>query len=154
VPFLTTNGTFPNDYDMARAITGMWQRVGIQADLQEIMISKAISEMDTSKLTGCLLYSWANATGDPEVYTGYMLNPALPFSVWKQPELGDRITQLFAETDNAKRIDGYRALDREASEKSWHIPLLQSVATLAWRKGLDVKTFDNGLVLPAEYKLA
>ena len=29
--FLTTNGSFTNDFDMARAISGMWKKVGIDA---------------------------------------------------------------------------------------------------------------------------
>jgi peptide/nickel transport system substrate-binding protein len=154
VPFLSTNGTFPSDYDMARAIAGMWQRVGIEAQVQETMMAKAISEMDSAKLTGCLLYSWANSTADPENYTGRMLDPNLPFSAWKEPALGPRIGALFTEVDETKRLDGYRALNREASEKSWNIPLLQSVTTIAYRSSLNVPTFGSGLILPVEYKPA
>src|SRR5262249_43902245 len=36
IGFATTNGQFPGDYDMARAIAQMWKQVGIEADLQVI----------------------------------------------------------------------------------------------------------------------
>jgi peptide/nickel transport system substrate-binding protein len=154
VPFLSTNGTFPSDYDMARAIAGMWQRVGIEAQVQETLMAKAISEMDSAKLSGALLYSWANSTGDPENYTGRMLDPSLPFSAWKDPALGPRINALMTATDESKRIAGYQALNKEASENSWEVPLLQAVTTIAYRSNLSVPTFGSGLILPVEYKPA
>jgi peptide/nickel transport system substrate-binding protein len=153
VPFLTTNGTFPSDYDMARAIAGMWQQVGIQADMQETTMAKVISEIQATKMSGVLLYSWANSTGDPENYTGRILDPRLRFSAWKDPALGPRIEALMTEVDEQKRLEGYRALNRESSEKSWGIPLLQAVTTIAYRSNVEVQTFDSGYVLPVEYRL-
>ena len=152
VPFLTTNGTFPSDYDMARAIAGMWQRVGIQAEMQETTMAKVISEIQATKMSGVLLYNWANSTGDPENYTGRMLDPRLRFSAWKDPALGPRVEALMTEVDESKRIAGYRALSQEASEKSWIIPLLQAVTTISYQSNLDVPIFDNGYILPVEYK--
>jgi peptide/nickel transport system substrate-binding protein len=153
VPFLTTNGTFPSDYDMARAIAGMWQRVGIQADLTQTTMAKVISEIQATKMSGALLYSWANSTGDPENYTGRILDPRLRFSAWKDQALAPRVDALMTEVDEQKRMAGYRALGEEASEKSWVVPLLQAVTTIAYRSDVEVKTFDGGYILPAEYRL-
>jgi len=152
VPFLTTNGTFPSDYDMARAIAGMWQRVGIQADLTQTTMAKVIGEIQATKMSGVLLYSWANSTGDPENYTGRILDPRLRFSAWKDDALAPRVEALMTEVDEEKRMAGYRALSQEASEKSWVVPLLQAVTTIAYRSNIDVKTFDSGYILPVEYK--
>jgi len=152
VPFLTTNGTFPSDYDMARAIAGMWQRVGIQADLTQTTMAKVIGEIQATKMSGVLLYSWANSTGDPENYTGRILDPRLRFSAWKDDALAPRVEALMTEVDDDKRMAGYRALSQEASEKSWVVPLLQAVTTIAYRSNIDVKTFDSGYILPVEYK--
>jgi peptide/nickel transport system substrate-binding protein len=55
------------------------------------------------------------------------------------------------EVDQAKRMAGYQALNVESSEKSWAIPLLQAVATVAYTTGLQPVLFDNGYVLPVEY---
>lgn len=152
LPFLTTNGTFPGDYDMARAIVGMWQRVGIQADLQQTTPAKVTSEIQAGKMPGALLFSWANSTGDPENYTGRLLDPRLRFSAWKDDALAPRVEALMTEVDEAKRMEGYQSLAKESSEKSWAIPLLQAVATIAYRSDVKLTTFDNGYIVPVEYK--
>lgn len=151
VKLLTTNGTFPNDYEVARAIAGMWKQVGIDAEIEEITVAKYLELNHTAKLTGVMLYSWANATGDPENYTGRILDPNLRFSAWKSEEAGKQVQALLVETDNAKRMEGYRRLNREASEKTWTLPLLQGVASIVHKGDVDVKLYEAGYILPAEY---
>lgn len=153
ITLLATNGTFPSDYDMARAIVAMWQRVGIDAVIQETTPAKVASEVHAGKMTGALLQTFGNATGDPENYGGRLFDPRLGFSAWKDPALGPRIEGLLTEVDNDKRMAGYRELNREASEKSWAIPLLQAVTAVAYRDDVEFKTFGNGYILPAEYRL-
>ncbi|WP_429497129.1 ABC transporter substrate-binding protein [Robbsia andropogonis] len=152
VPFLTTNGTFPSDYDVARAIVGMWQKVGIEAELTQTTMAQVIGQIQATKMPGVLLYSWANATGDPENYTGRLLDPRLRFSAWKDPALGPRIDALMTETDEAKRMQGYRDLNKQSSEETWVVPLLQAVTTIAYRSNVEVTVFDSGYILPVEYK--
>ena len=86
----TTNGQFPNDYDMARAIVAMWKKVGIEAELEVIEYAKYFELNRGNKLPETTLYSFDNATGDPEIYAGYLLNPKLPFSPWKDPGAQNR----------------------------------------------------------------
>ena len=69
-----------------------------------------------------------------------------------QPTRAPRVEGLMTEVDEQKRMAGYRALSQEASEKSWVVPLLQAVTTIAYRSNIDVKTFDSGYILPVEYK--
>ena len=38
----------------------------------------------------------------------------------------------------------------KSSEKSWAIPLLQAIATVAYSSALEPTLFDNGYVLPVE----
>ena len=151
IKLLTTNGTFPNDYEMARAIAGMWKQVGIDAEIEELTVAKYLELNHSSKLTGTVLYSWANATGDPENYTGRILDPKLRFSAWKSPDVGTIIEGLLREPDNDRRMEGYRKLNREASEHTWTLPLLQAVSTIAYKNDVDVKIFEAGYILPAEY---
>ena len=66
--------------------------------------------------------------------------------------LAPRIDALMTEVDEAKRMAGYKALNVESSEKSWAIPLLQAVATVAYSSALQPTLFDNGYILPAEMK--
>lgn len=149
---LSTNGVFPNDYDLARAIAGMWKAVGINATIEETTPAKLVEAAQNGKLTGPLLYSWVNSTGDPENYAGRIFDPRLRFSTWKDMALAPRIDALMTEVDEAKRMAGYKALNVESSERSWAIPLLQAVATVAYSSTLQPTLFDNGYILPADMK--
>jgi peptide/nickel transport system substrate-binding protein len=144
---LSTNGVFPNDYDMARAIAQMWKKVGIDAEIETIEYAKYFELNRASKLPEATLYSWDNASGDPEMFTGYLLHPKRPFSAWKGAEVGDKVMALFDVPDYAKRIEGYREVERFAVEKGANIPLLQSVQSLVHKKSLNYVKYGNGWVL-------
>ena len=148
IGFATTNGQFPGDYDIARAIVQMWSRVGIEADLQVIEYAKYFELNRGHKLPEAMLYSFDNATGDPEIFVGYMLNPKLPFSPWQDMTLGQKVIDAFNIADNAKRIATWEALDKEGIEIGAKIPLLQSVQTEVRQKALNVTRYANGWVLP------
>ncbi|MCI2807908.1 ABC transporter substrate-binding protein [Eoetvoesiella caeni] len=151
IRLLTTNGAFPNDYDMARVLASMWKKVGIDATVEETTAAKVMELSHNQKITGLQLYNWANATGDPDNGAGRILDPRLRFSMWRDESIGGRIDALFSETDEKKRIAGYQALLKEASEKSWVIPLLQGVATIAHDSTLNVELQGNGYVSPRLY---
>ncbi|MFZ5691205.1 MAG: ABC transporter substrate-binding protein [Pseudomonadota bacterium] len=149
---VTTNGTFPNDYEIAQAIAQMWRQIGADVKIEEITIAKYMELNHAAKLPGIMLYSWANATGDPENYSGRILNPALRFSAWKEPANGERIAKLFAMKLGEERLAEYRALNKDASENTWSIPLLQPVANIVTKKTVSMPTYSQGYVLPAEAK--
>ncbi len=144
----TTNGQFPGDFDLARAIAQMWKKVGIEADVQVIEYAKYFELNRAAKLPEVTLYTWDNATGDPEIFTGYLLNPKMPFSAWKGMEIGQKDMDLFNVANYDARIAGYRVLNREAVETGAAIPLLQSVITIARKKALNFTPYGNGWVLP------
>jgi peptide/nickel transport system substrate-binding protein len=148
IGFAATNGHFPSDYDIARAIVQMWKRVGIDANLEVIEYAKYFELNRATKLPEATLYSWDNATGDPEIFTGYLLNPNKPFSAWKGAEIGEKLKGLFSMVDYEKRIAGYRELNRFAVEVGATIPLLQSVLTLVRKKNLAYVKYANGWILP------
>jgi peptide/nickel transport system substrate-binding protein len=152
VTFCTTNGTFPNDYEIAQAIAAMWRRIGVEPKIEEITIAKYLELNHSAKLPGMMLYSWANATGDPENYAGRILNPSLRFSAWKEPANAERIAKLFAMKLGEERLEEYRKLAKDASENTWSIPLLQPVANLVTKKNVSIPTYSQGYVLPAEAK--
>jgi peptide/nickel transport system substrate-binding protein len=148
IGFATTNGQFPGDYDIARAIAQMWKRVGIDADVQVIEYAKYFELNRGHKLPEAMLYSFDNATGDPEIFVGYMLNPKLPFSPWQDMGLGQKVIDAFNIANNEKRTETWKALDKEAIEIGAKIPLLQSVQTEVRQKGLDATRYGNGWALP------
>jgi peptide/nickel transport system substrate-binding protein len=148
IGFATTNGQFPSDYDIARAIAQMWKQVGIEADVQVIEYAKYFELNRGAKLPEATLYSWDNSTGDPEIYIGYNLNPKMSFAPWKDEEFGNRTLALFNVADYDKRIAGYRALERDAVENGASMPLLQSVLTMVRKKNLGYTKYANGWLLP------
>ena len=141
------NGQFAGDYDIARALVQMWKKVGIDADLEVIEYAKYFELNRGAKLPEATLYTWDNATGDPEIYTGYLFSPKMPFSAWKGMEVGQKVLDLFNQADYATRIAGYRAVNREAVEMGATIPLLQSVQTVVRKSALAYTPFGNGWVL-------
>ena len=129
IKIATSNGHFPSDYDIARAIAQMWKKVGIDAEIEVIEYAKYFELNRGNKLPEATLYSWDNATGDPEIFAGYLLNPKLPFSAWKGPEVGEKVVELFNVADYAKRDRRLPGARRVAVEKGATMPLLQSVQT-------------------------
>lgn len=147
IKFAATNGQFPSDFDIARAIQQMWKKVGIDATIETIEYAKYFELNRGSKLPEATLYSWDNATGDPEIFAGYLLNPKLPFSAWKGQEVGEKMFPLFNIADDQKRITGWRDLNRFVIEKGATIPLLQSVQTVVHKKALSYVKYENGWIL-------
>jgi peptide/nickel transport system substrate-binding protein len=147
IKMATTNGQFPSDYDIARAIVQMWKKVGIDAEIDVIEYDKYFELNRGNKLPEVTLYSWDNATGDPEIYIGYLLNPHLPFSAWKEKEIGDEIAALFSVADYDKRIAAYKEINKKAVEFGAMIPLLQSVLTVARKSNVDYTHYENGWIL-------
>ncbi|MBV8535797.1 MAG: ABC transporter substrate-binding protein [Alphaproteobacteria bacterium] len=148
IHFNTTKGVFPSDYEMAQAIAAMWKKVGIDADLQVIELTQYYELNHSGKMPEATLYRWGNDTGDPEIYTGYILNPKLQFSAWKSDDMGERIGRLFNETDEAKRLEGYREVNKFAVEQGYAMPLLQGVSTVAYHNDVAYKPFANGWIYP------
>jgi peptide/nickel transport system substrate-binding protein len=142
-----TNGQFPSDFDIARALIQMWQKVGLKVELEQIEYSKYFELNRGGKLPEATLYTFDNATGDPEIFAGYLLNPKMPFGAWKGIEIGEKITALFSVSDYDKRIAGYKALNKEAVEAGASIPMLQSVQTLVRKKNLNYVKYKNGWIL-------
>ncbi len=143
----STNGQFPNDYDMARAIVAMWKKVGIEAELDVIEYAKYFELNRAGKLPEATLYSFDNATGDPEIYSGYLLNPKFPFSPWKDPVLGAKVIAQFNVADETARIAGWRSIGQEAVSIGACMPLLQSVQTLVRKDALAYTKYGNGWVM-------
>jgi len=152
IKFSSPNGSFPQDFEIARAIVQMWKKVGINAELETIELSTYQERLRAGTLPEATLFSWANATGDPEMYGGYLLDPKSIFSAFKHDDLGAKFQPLLVEMNQDKRYAGYRDAHKFAAEHGYTIPLLQTVKTVAFRKGVNVTKFDNGWVLPQTFK--
>jgi peptide/nickel transport system substrate-binding protein len=148
IEFTTFNGVFPNDYDLARAIVQMWKAVGIDANLSVMELTKFAELARNDKLEAPALSSWFNASGDPHVYSGTVLDPNKRFAVWRSDDIPPRLNPLLTEVNYEKRIAGYREFDKWVVEQGYALPLLQGTATVVHAKRINYVPFKNGWILP------
>jgi peptide/nickel transport system substrate-binding protein len=148
------NGVFPNDFDLARAIVEMWKRVGIDAEVVVTEYAKWSDLFNNQKIETPTLFSWLNPTGDPNVYSGTLMDPRKRFAVWKSDDIIPKIDPLLSEIDYEKRIAGYKKLDRWIVEQGYSMPILQGANTIVHSKKLKYRPFLNGWTLPAYWDVA
>jgi len=147
-PFYTTRGTFPSDFDIARVIVQMWRQVGLEADLQVLDGPTMYDYQRNGKFDGPVLKPFNPAGGDPGTYSGYMLDPAMSFSIWKGEDIPPRLYPLMAEPDQDKRIAGFREFDRWQVEQGYSIPLFLGLTTIVARRSVGFKPYRSGVLMP------
>lgn len=146
--FFATNGVYPNDFDMARAIVQMWKKAGIDATLEVIEPAHYHAKVQTGKLDGPALWFWSNATADPELSIGYYLDPKKNFSIWRSADVSPQLEPLLIELDYKKRIEGYKSFHIWAVEQGYSLPLLSGLSSVAHTQNAGYKAYQNGWILP------
>ncbi|TNF61359.1 MAG: peptide ABC transporter substrate-binding protein [Rhodobacteraceae bacterium] len=144
----TTRGFKPKDYEMVQAIVGLWRRVGIEAEIEVYEIAKHFELRAADQLAPAAFYNWGNSVGDPTTSTGFAMFGPSPHSVWDGQETFDKILPLWGEPDEAKRIEGWKAVDRHIAENAEVIPLLQYVQPILHASGVKVTPHRSGALLP------
>ena len=144
----TTKGFKPKDYEMIQAIVGAWRKVGIEATIEVYEIAKHYELRAADKLAPAAFYNWGNSVGDPTTSTGFAMYGPSPHSVWDGKDLIDKINPLWGEKDEAKRIQGWKDVDRYIAENAYVIPLLQYVQPILAAKGVTVTPHHSGALLP------
>ncbi|MCX5495638.1 ABC transporter substrate-binding protein [Kaistia dalseonensis] len=134
----TTRGLKPKDYEMIQAIVGMWRKVGIEAEIEVYDIAKHFELRMSHKLAPTAFYNWGNAIGDPTTSTGFAMYSKSPHSAWKSDDLDAMMNPLWGEPDEAKRIAGWKAVDKYIAEQGYVIPLLQYVQPIVYKSSLKV----------------
>lgn len=148
----TTRGFKPKDYEVMQAIVGMWRTIGVDADLEVYEVAKHFELRAQHKLAPAAFYNWGDAIGDPSTSTGFAMFGPSPHSAWKTKDVDALIGPLWGEKDEAKRIAGYKKVDRYIAEHALVIPLFQYYQTVAFRKGLAFTPHSAGFVLPQAVK--
>lgn len=144
----TTRGFKPKDYEMIQAVVGLWRRVGIEAEIEVYEIAKHYELRAADQLAPAAFYNWGNSVGDPTTSTGFAMFGPSPHSVWDGEDLIAMIGPLWAEPDEAKRIEGWKAVDRYVAENALVIPLLQYVQPILHAPGVVVTPHASGALLP------
>jgi peptide/nickel transport system substrate-binding protein len=144
----TTRGFKPKDYEMIQAIVGMWRRVGIEAEIEVYEIAKHYELRTSHQLAPMAFYNWGNAIGDPTTSCGFAMFSHSPHSAWKSPDLDARIGPLWGEKDEAKRIAGWKAVDRYIAEEGYVLPLVQYFQPILYKSSLKVTPNESGALQP------
>ncbi len=144
----TTRGSKPKDYDMIQAIVAMWREVGIKAKIEIYRAAQHFSLRASDKLAETAFYNWGNAIGDPSTSTGFAMFGPGEHSVWDSQDLIDAIGPLWGEKDEAKRIAGYKAVDKLIASEGYVIPLLQYAQPVIYATELQFVPHLSGVVRP------
>ena len=134
----TTRGLKPKDYEMVQAIVGMWRKVGIDAEIEVYEIAKHYELRAADQLAPAAFYNWGNAIGDPTTSTGFAMFGPSPHSVWNTDDLDAMIGPLWGEADEAKRIAGWKAVDKYIAENAYVIPLIQYQQPILYKTSIKV----------------
>jgi peptide/nickel transport system substrate-binding protein len=144
----TTRGFKPKDYECIEAVVGMWRKIGVEATIEVYEIAKHYELRAQHKLAPAAFYNWGNSIGDPSTSTGFAMFSQSPHSGWKTADVDALIGPLWGEPDEAKRIAGYKAVDRYIAEQGYVIPLFQYAQPIVYRKTLTVTPYVAGFLLP------
>ncbi len=144
----TTRGFKPKDYEMVQAIVGMWRKVGIEAEIEVYEIAKHYELRGADTLAPAAFYNWGNSIGDPSTSTGFAMFGPSPHSVYDGQDVIDMIGPLWGEPDEAKRIAGYKAVDKYIAENGLVIPLLQYVQPIVHKDTITVTPHVSGALQP------
>ena len=144
----TTKGFKPKDFEMVQAIVGLWRRVGIEAEIEVYEIAKHYELRAADQLAPAAFYNWGNSVGDPTTSTGFAMFGPSPHTVWDGQATFDAILPLWGETNEDKRIEGWKGVDRMIAENAEVIPLLQYVQPIVHATGVKVTPHRSGALLP------
>ncbi len=144
----TTRGFKPKDYEMVQAIAGMWRKIGAEAEIEVYEIAKHYELRATHKLAPAAFYNWGNSIGDPSTSTGFSMFGLSPHCAWHGKDTQDMIGPLWGEKDEAKRIAGYKAVDKYIADNGEVIPLLQYVQPILFKDTVKVTPHVSGALLP------
>ena len=146
----TTRGYKPKDYESVAAVVAMWKKVGIDATIEVLDVAQHFDLQLRHALAPASFYNWGNAIGDPSTSTGFAFIG--PFAVWRSPDVEKMVGPLFVERDEAKRIAGYKAVDRYLAEQGYVIPLFQYFQPVVHRKGITFTPHGAGTIAPQSIK--
>jgi peptide/nickel transport system substrate-binding protein len=145
----TTRGYMPKDYEIIQAIVGMWRKIGIEADIEVYEVAKHFELRAQHKLAPAAFYNWGNSTGDPNDSTGHAMFSPSPHSAWKTKDVDALIGPLWGEKDEAKRIAGWKKVDRYIADHALVLPLYQQVQPVVHKAELKFTPHVANYILPA-----
>ena len=136
----TTRGFKPKDYETIQAIVEMWRRVGIKANIEVYEIAKHFELRTQHKLAPAAFYNWGNSTRRPGKLARHGAHSASRRTRrGRAAQLDAALNALFIEKDDAKRMAGYKALNRLIAENAYILPLFQFYQPVVYKTSLKLQ---------------
>ena len=120
-----TQGHSPLDYEIGEAVVAMWKLVGIKADLEIYDPEDYFALIVNHDLEAATFSNIYVPTNDASISTGMAMASRSRFSTFKSAELDRLLLPLWTESEEGRRLEGYRKIDHYIMDEALIIPLFQ-----------------------------
>jgi peptide/nickel transport system substrate-binding protein len=119
VEFLTYNsprGYNPAGPDLATAIQGYLQKIGVEADVRKVDMGANLATIRSGKYQGIFMVGWTGDNGDPDNFVGELFNskniPVGNTAHYRNPQADALLDQAVKESDPQKRLALYSKIQQ------------------------------------------
>jgi peptide/nickel transport system substrate-binding protein len=110
----TPRGYNPAGADLAVALQGYLNKIGIEADVRKLDMGAFLATVRSGNYHGLFLTGWSGDNGDPDNFVGELWGsygmPVNDTSHYKNPEVDALMKQAAAEVDHDKRVQMYHRI--------------------------------------------
>lgn len=115
--YSTPRGYNPAGPDLAVALQGYLQKVGIAVDVRKLDIGAFLATVRSGKYQGLFITGFSGDNGDPDNFLNALFNssqmPVGDTAHYKNPEVDKLMDQAAREPDHDKRVAMYKTLQRQ-----------------------------------------
>jgi peptide/nickel transport system substrate-binding protein len=114
--YSTPRGYNPAGPELAVAVQGYLQKIGVQASIRKQEMGAFLAEVRSGKYGGMFTVGWTGDNGDPDNFL-YILfaSPSMPVgdtAHYKNPEVDKMLLDARRSSDHAKRVELYKQAQR------------------------------------------
>jgi len=141
--YSTPRGYNPAGADLAVALQGYFQKVGIEADVRKLDIGAFLAQVRSGKYQGMFLSGFSGDNGDPDNFMDSLFNPKrMPVgdtSHYQNEAVGKLMEEAARAPDPAKRLALYKTIQRQIMDDAPWVFVNSVLQVRAARK--EVKGF-------------
>lgn len=123
----TPSGRYLMDKEVAEAIAGMFNAVGIQTDLRVREFGTYVQILREKKLQDTGLIGWTSVFHDAEGTFSTYFFPESTFSYYSTPKLVEKIIKARTTLDGKKRLELYKEIQQEILDEAPFVYLYQQI---------------------------
>ena len=141
--YSTPRGYNPAGADLAVALQGYLQKVGVEASVRKLDIGAFLAQTRSGKFEGMFVTGFSGDNGDPDNFLNALFNssqiPVGDTSHYKNPEVDKEMDAAAREPDFNKRVAMYKTIQRQIMEDAPWVFINSVLQVRAIRK--NVKGF-------------